>query len=98
MRAMLQVSSRRSQPHSRACVGSSLQFRPELVITFTVRDDGHSRLRVTITLRDTAAGRGDCKNFLELEVRVAAAIQPMVRQAEIDRSGRQDPAMLNAWG
>ena len=75
----------------------------------TVRDDGAGRLRVTVILLDVPAGRylwadrwdGTCDDLFEFEERVAAriapAIQSSVRDAEIDRASRQDPARLNAW-
>jgi len=74
-----------------------------------VRGDQTGRLRVTLTLIDAATGRhlwadrfdGDCVDAFELEervaVRVAAAIQPALRQAEADRALRQDSAHLSAW-
>jgi len=75
----------------------------------TDRDDGKGRLRVTITLMDATAGRylwadcsdGDCNDLFEFEervaARIAAAIQPLMREAEIDRAGRQHATGLNAW-
>jgi len=75
-----------------------------------VRDDAAGHLRVTVTLIDVSAGRylwadrwdSNRNNVFDLEERVAAriagAIQPSVREAEIDRARRQDEAQLNAWG
>ena len=74
-----------------------------------VRDDGAGRLRVTAFLIDAPAGRylwadrweGDSNDIFGLEetvaARIATAIQPLVREAEIDRAWRQDTARLNAW-
>lgn len=74
-----------------------------------VRDDGAGRLRVTAFLIDAPAGRylwadrwdGDSNDLLRLEetvaARIATAIQPLVREAEIDRASREDMGRLNAW-
>ena len=74
-----------------------------------VLDEGAGRLRVTVMLLDEQAGRylwadrwdGTCDDLFAFEERVAArispAIQSSVRQAEIDRASRQDPARMNAW-
>jgi TolB-like protein len=74
-----------------------------------VFDDGTGRLRVVVILVDAPAGRylwadrwgGACNDLFEFEERVAArvasAIQPSVREAEIDRVWRQDAERLNAW-
>jgi AraC-like DNA-binding protein/TolB-like protein len=75
-----------------------------------VRDDGARHLRVTVALIDVSAGRylwadrwdSHCNDVFDLEERVAAriagAIQPPVREAEVHRAGLQDEARLNAWG
>jgi len=75
----------------------------------TVSDGGTGRLRVAVSLLDAPAGRylwadrwdGTCDDLFELGERVArriaAAIQQPVREAEIDRARRQDPARLSAW-
>jgi AraC-like DNA-binding protein/tetratricopeptide (TPR) repeat protein len=75
----------------------------------TVRDDGAGRLRVMVILLDAPTGRylwadrwdGSCSDLFEFEERVAAriatAIQPSVREAEIDRAWRRAPTQLNAW-
>jgi AraC-like DNA-binding protein/tetratricopeptide (TPR) repeat protein len=75
----------------------------------TLRDDGHSRLRATITLLDATAGRylwadrwdGDCNDLFafvdRVAARITAAIQPLIREAEIDRARRQDAARASAW-
>ena len=74
-----------------------------------VQDYGAGRLRVTAFLIDAPAGRclwadrwdGDSNDLLGLEetvaARIATAIQPFVREAEIDRACRQDTARLNGW-
>jgi adenylate cyclase len=66
-------------------------------------------LRISVILIDAATGRylwadrwdGDGKDLFGFEervaLRVATAIQPSLREAEIDRAWRQDPARLNAW-
>jgi adenylate cyclase len=76
----------------------------------SVRDEWAGRLRVVVSLLDAASGRfiwaerweDSCNGLFEFAERVAeriaAAIQQPVREAEIDRAGRQDPAQLNAWG
>ena len=75
----------------------------------TVRDDSNGRLRVTITLMDATTGRylwadhwdGNCNDLFEFEeqvaAQIAATIQPLMREAEIDRAGRQDAVRLSAW-
>jgi TolB-like protein len=75
----------------------------------TVRDDGNGRLRVTITLMDATAGRylwadrrdGKSNDLFEFEervaARIAAGIQPVMREAEIHRAGRRNAAELSAW-
>lgn len=74
-----------------------------------VRGDRTGRLRVTVTLVDAATSRylwanhwdGDCVDAFELEervaMRIAAAIQPALRQAETDWALGQDPAQLSGW-
>jgi AraC-like DNA-binding protein/tetratricopeptide (TPR) repeat protein len=74
-----------------------------------VRGDQAGRLRATVTLVDAATGRylwadrwdGDYMEGFEFEervaMRIAAGIQPALRQAEIDRALSQDPAHLSAW-
>jgi len=75
-----------------------------------IHGDHTGRLRVTVTLVDAATGRhlwadrwdGDRADVFGVEervaIRVAAAIQPSLRQAEIDRAWGQDSAQLSAWG
>jgi adenylate cyclase len=74
-----------------------------------VRADDTGRLRVTITLADAATGRylwADCwdgtlDDVFEFEdrvsVRVCRAVLSTLRDAEVDRASRKDPALLNAW-
>ena len=74
-----------------------------------IRADGTGGLRAAAFLVDTATGRylwadrwdGNCDDLFEFEERIAArvasAVQSPVREAEIDRAWRQDPARLNAW-
>jgi TolB-like protein len=74
-----------------------------------VRTDGTGRLRATITLGDAATNRyiwGDCwdgtiNDAYEFEDRVSAQVARVLlstlRDAEIDRARREDPAQLNAW-
>jgi TolB-like protein len=74
-----------------------------------VASDARGPLRVTALLVDVSARRliwadnwtGDCNDLLAFEERVAAsigrALQPILRDAEIDRACRGHPAALNAW-
>jgi AraC-like DNA-binding protein/tetratricopeptide (TPR) repeat protein len=74
-----------------------------------VRDDGKGRLRATVILVDAATGRairaerwdGDRDDMFGFEERVATgvarAIQPALRDAEIDRASRRDRTQLDAW-
>jgi len=74
-----------------------------------VRSDGVGHLRVAAILIDRLAGRylwadhwnGDANDLLGFEeqvtARVAIEVQPSIREAEIDRAWRTDPARLNAW-
>jgi AraC-like DNA-binding protein/TolB-like protein len=76
----------------------------------TVRGDGRNHLRVTVILSDALAGRmlwadhwdGRCDDVFELQervaLRVARAIEPALRDVEIDRASRMEPEQLNAWG
>ncbi len=76
----------------------------------TVRGDGGDHLRVTVTLGDAAAGRmlwadhwdGRCDGVFELQERVALgvarALEPALRDAEIERACRTEPEQLTAWG
>jgi AraC-like DNA-binding protein/TolB-like protein/tetratricopeptide (TPR) repeat protein len=76
----------------------------------TARTDETGRLRVTILLGDAATRRyiwGDCwdgtiNDAFEFEdrvsARVARALRSTLRDTEIDRACREDPAQLNAWG
>src|SRR5262249_17195949 len=75
-----------------------------------VRQDVGGRMRVTVRLLDTHAGRhvwaagfdGDGHDLIGFEERVALgvarAIQPAMRAAEIDRASRRDRDQLTAWG
>jgi adenylate cyclase len=75
----------------------------------SIRTDGRGRLRATITLSDTSSERNlwaDCWNgglddVFEFEERVAAqvarSLQTTLRDAEIERASRQDPALLTSW-
>jgi AraC-like DNA-binding protein/tetratricopeptide (TPR) repeat protein len=75
----------------------------------SIRTDGGGRLRATITLSDSASGRdlwADCWNggvddVFAFEERVAAQVarnlQTTLRDVEIDRASRQDPALLTSW-
>src|SRR5260221_5028648 len=74
-----------------------------------VRGDGNGRLRVTVMLADGATGRalwadhcdGLNQEVLEFEervaLRVAQALEPALRMAEIDRASRKEPELLSAW-
>jgi len=74
-----------------------------------VRTDARGQLRATVTLFDASSGRhlwADCwdgrlDEAFEFEdrvsVQVARALQPALRDAEIDRACRKDPAQLTAW-
>ncbi len=74
-----------------------------------VRSDDAGRLRVTVLMTDAGAGRhlwadtfdGTLADLFAFEertaVRIACAIQPSLRGAEIDRARRKDRAALNAW-
>src|SRR5262249_38586697 len=76
----------------------------------TVRCGGTDRLRVTVTLGDAVAGRmlwadhwdGRCDDVFELQERVALgvarAIEPALRDAEVERACRTEPEQLSAWG
>jgi len=73
-----------------------------------VRTDLEGRLRVTLLLRDAATGRhlwadsvdGAVADIFAFEnrvaERVARALQPLLRDAEIDRARLKDPAQLGA--
>jgi len=74
-----------------------------------VRHHDSGLLRVTVILVDASSGRyiwadnwaGDRNDVLAFEERVATgiarAIQPVLRDAEIDRACRGEPAELNGW-
>ena len=74
-----------------------------------VHGDGTGRLRVTALLIDAQAGRylwadhwnGDANDLLafgeRVASRIAAAIQPALRDIEIDRACRVDTRPLNGW-
>jgi AraC-like DNA-binding protein len=71
--------------------------------------DARGALRVTVRLADVVAGRwlwaarwdGDARDLIAFEERVAVgvaqAIQPTLRDAEIDRVSRRDRGDLTAW-
>ena len=75
-----------------------------------VRGDGGGRLRVTVMLSDALSGRmlwadhwnGRCDDVFDLQervaFRVARAIEPALRDVEIDRASSTEPDQLNAWG
>lgn len=74
-----------------------------------IRTDGRGQLRATVTLLDASSGRhlwadhwdgniGDAFEFEDrVSVQVARALQPTLREAEINRALRKDPAQLTAW-
>ena len=74
-----------------------------------VRGDGTGRLRVTAVLIEAPSGRhlwadrwdgdgNDVFGFGErVAARIATAMPPVLRDAEIDRARRDDPAALNGW-
>ena len=74
-----------------------------------VRDDGSGRLRVTVILADAATGRSlwadhwdgrsdEAQAFEErVASRVSAALEPALRDAEVDRAERMDVDRLGAW-
>jgi AraC-like DNA-binding protein/tetratricopeptide (TPR) repeat protein len=74
-----------------------------------VHGDGKGQLRVTVTLADVSIGRiifadhwdGRGDEAFEFEERVAMraarAIEPALRNAEIERALRRDPGRLGAW-
>jgi len=74
-----------------------------------VRENESGLLRVTVILVERASGRriwadswvGDRNDVFAFEERVATgvagAIQPALRDAEIDRACRREPTELNAW-
>jgi len=73
-----------------------------------IRTDGRGQLRATVTLLDASSGRhlwadhwdgktGDAFEFEDrVSVQVARALQPTLRDAEINRALRKDPAQLTA--
>jgi len=93
--------------HRWLAVGASSHARYHL--RGSIRDDGGKRLRIVVMLADAASGRylwadrwegeaGDAFAFTEsVAVRVAVAVGRSVRQAEIDRASRKDPAHLRGW-
>jgi AraC-like DNA-binding protein len=74
-----------------------------------VRGDGEGRLRVTVVLIDASADRilwadhwdGRSDSAFEFEervaIRIARAIEPALRSAEIDRVSRKERNELGAW-
>ena len=75
-----------------------------------VTDDGIGTLRISMTLLDRAARRYIWADTSQCAVRdlfsssdwfssfAAGALWSVLRDAEIDRAGAQDPAQLKAWG
>jgi TolB-like protein len=78
-------------------------------VTGKVHGDGRGWLRVTVILIDAGTDRilwadhwdGKCDNAFEFEervaVRIARAVEPALRHAEIDRVSRKEPNELTAW-
>jgi AraC-like DNA-binding protein/TolB-like protein len=74
-----------------------------------VHGDGNGRLRVTVILIDASTDRvlwadhwdGSSDSAFEFEeraaLRIARAIEPALRDAEIDRVSRKEPDDLSAW-
>lgn len=89
--------------------GVSTPDRSRYRLRGKVRGDGRGRLRVTVVFADATTGRilwadhcdGACDEVFALEARVAdrvaAAIELVLRDSEIDRASRADIAHLGAW-
>ncbi len=90
-------------------LGVSTADRSRYRLRGKVRGDSRGRLRVTVILTDASTGRhlwadhwdGARDEAFAFEERVASraarAIELTLRDAEIDRVSRKDPAELNAW-
>ncbi len=74
-----------------------------------IRSDGGPLLRATVVLVEAASGRalwadrwegnsGDAFGFIDrAAARITRAVGPAMRNAEIDRASREDPARRSAW-
>lgn len=90
-------------------IGVATAARARYQLRGSVRHDGKNHLRVTVILGDALAGRmlwadhwdGRSDDVFELQERVALrigrAIEPALRQVEIERANRAEPEQLNAW-